>query len=194
MAAILVPQGAAGQETNADILERLAVECVQPVAEPYTTIVLNPDPVNPFLNQAIISALRDNGKDLFLASETAVYDTTSLSPAEPLLTFFLEGATVDYRKKGRRTIDRSVGLRLSYLLTNRNSRVIADSTCFRSFSDEIAYSDLDAVETESIPLTKGKRPRQSWIRRYAEPIVVAGATAVAVYLFFNVRSDSNDSP
>lgn len=194
MAPVALPHGVQAQQTNAEIFRDMAVECLQPVVEPYSDLVLNTDRVNPFLNQAVISAFRDAGKGIFLHPEVAAGDSLALPSAHAYVAYFVEHGSVEYSRRGRRSIGRAVELQLSYLLSDAGARVIADSTCSRTYEDEISRSDLDVVETESIPITKGERPRRSWIRRYAEPIVVASATAVAVYLFFNVRSDSNDSP
>jgi hypothetical protein len=140
-----------------------------------------------------VSGLRDSGKEVFLEIRPALSDSASTSTGDAALTFFIQDARVKYEPDGRRHVTRSIDLELSFVLVGEASRVLADSTCSRQYDDRIRRADLDAVENESIPLTQGERPRRGWLRRYAEPIVVAGATAVAVYLFFNVRSDANDS-
>ncbi len=187
------PATAAAQTTNADILRKLAADCIGPIATPYATLVVNPDPLNPFLTHAVVSRLRQDEKDIFLDPGAAPEDTARQTAEAVALTYFVDDAAVGYEARGRRRIERTLELQLSYLMTDVNARVLTDSTCTLKYEDLIARSDLDAVESESIPLTKGEHPRRGWLRRYAEPIVVAGATAVAVYLFFNVRSDANDS-
>ena len=184
---------AAAQTTNADILRRLAADCLSPVAAPYSSLTLHSDPLNPFLNQAVISQLRDSGKEVFLVMLPAVSDSLNRSPGDMSLTYFVQDARVGYEADGRRHVTRTIDLELSYLLVAPDSKVIADSTCTRRYDDRIRRADLDAIENETIPITQGERPKRGFLRRYAEPIVVAGATAVAVYLFFNVRSDADNS-
>lgn len=181
------------QSTNAEILQQLAVGCLPPDATSFRGLTVRSDRQHSFLDQAIVGSLANRGLDVYLEAGVD-HDSTSNPAHTAFLTYFVREAVVRYERKGRRRISREIALEMGYILQDSTGRVAADSTCADAYSDEILRTQLDAVESESIPVTRGERPRGSWIRRYAEPVIVGAATAVAVYLFFNVRSDANDSP
>jgi hypothetical protein len=64
------------------------------------------------------------------------------------------------------------------------------------FSREFEYSSLDTVKTENIELlensayafTRGKLPAEPFFSSILEPVVVIGTAALAVILFFTIRS------
>lgn len=182
------------QETNAHILRQLAGDCVGPVAEPFRTVVLRSDPVSGFLTPGVVAALTGPGRAVYV-DPAAPADSLPGRPVDATISFLVDGVTIRYDRSGRRHVARTVELHLAYIATDASARVLADSTCAMSAQDVISRSSLDSIENPDIPLTTGRRPQRSWLRRYVEPAVVASATAVAVYLFFNVRSDTNsDSP
>ncbi len=67
-----------------------------------------------------------------------------------------------------------------------------DSTFFKDFSysynDTLKYNDIQNVENDDYPFTKGEIPPEPFLSSLFEPIVAVGAAAVAVILFFTVRS------
>lgn len=73
-----------------------------------------------------------------------------------------------------------------------NYTVEGDSTIFKNFSysykDTLKYDDIKNVENDSYPFTKGEIPPEPFLSSLFEPIVAIGAAAVAVILFFTVRS------
>ena len=73
-----------------------------------------------------------------------------------------------------------------------NYTVGGNSTVFKDFSysynDTLRYDDIKNVENDSYPFTKGEIPSEPFLSSLFEPIVAIGAAAVAVILFFTVRS------
>jgi hypothetical protein len=73
-----------------------------------------------------------------------------------------------------------------------NYTVKTDSTVFKDFSysynDTLKYDDIQNVENADYPFTKGEIPPEPFLSSLFEPIVAVGAAAVAVILFFTVRS------
>jgi hypothetical protein len=73
-----------------------------------------------------------------------------------------------------------------------NYTVESDSTVLRDFSysynDTLKYDDIRNVENDDYPFTKGEVPPEPFLSSLFEPIVAVGAAAVAVILFFTVRS------
>jgi len=66
--------------------------------------------------------------------------------------------------------------------------VIALGERTASFTDTVAVSDVGDIEQASIPVTRGVLPAEDFFSGIAEPLVVVGAIAVAIFLLFTVRS------
>lgn len=194
-AQIFAPAATRAQATNAEILQEMAVQCVRPVATPYARLSLRPDPANPFLNQAVFNALTEDDKLLYLdTKDRTVNSVAAANEVDASLGFNVERVSIRYDRDGRRKVTRNIDLDLSYILVGPDRRILSNQTCSTSHADQIHRSQIDEVENQTMPLTQGVRPSRGWLRRYAEPVVIGAASAVAVYLFFNIRSDSNESP
>lgn len=92
---------------------------------------------------------------------------------------FRDGLFGDY------LVPRNLQLRGNYLLDGSLS-------LFRefvySFTDTIKYDEIDLVENESFEFTKGKVPAEPFFTSLLEPVVAVGTAALAVILFFTIRS------
>jgi hypothetical protein len=55
-------------------------------------------------------------------------------------------------------------------------------------SDVVEVSLIESLENPSVPQTHGVFPPEGFFAGWAEPLVLLGAVAVAVYLLFTVRS------
>lgn len=58
----------------------------------------------------------------------------------------------------------------------------------RAISDTISYSDLPKLENVAYSFTSSEVPDEPLFSSALEPVIAIGAAAVAVYLFFNIRS------
>ena len=184
-----------GQPSNGEILGRLVAHCVTSAASDTDSLILMPDQRYDFLRTAVVNALRGEGKAVFLALDAG--DQIAVEAAAHsgywALTYRVESSTIRYSSDdGELTRSVVVGTRI--LVTADKAEVVADTLCETDFSDEIAGADLDRMEVPASEITRGERPGKGWLRRIAEPVIVAAASAVAVYLFFNVRSDKDESP
>jgi hypothetical protein len=57
-----------------------------------------------------------------------------------------------------------------------------------SFTDTIRYNEIKDVENDSFPFTKGEVPSEPFFSGLFEPVVAIGTAALAVILFFSIRS------
>lgn len=57
-----------------------------------------------------------------------------------------------------------------------------------ALTDTISIESIDEVENQSITFTKGENPDTPIWSSIYEPVIIVGAAATAVYLFFTVRS------
>ena len=105
---------------------------------------------------------------------------------------FIEEARVGYARARRKQLNRTVTLALRYTFAAADGRLLGEARCRETFTDTIRRADRADLESEAFPETQGDAPRAGWMRRYLEPAVLAAATAITVYLFFNLRSDRTD--
>lgn len=97
-----------------------------------------------------------------------------------------------YAALGRRRLSRDVKLALQYVLSDSNGRILLDERCSTEAADVIERAARERLENRVYSETHGDPPRAGWVRRYVEPAVVTAATALSVYLFFTLRSQSTD--
>ena len=90
---------------------------------------------------------------------------------------------------GGKMVDRTVSLLMNAKLADhRSGNILLSGDVQREASDIVSVSEIDAVENPAIPLTRGKLPAEGFFSTLAEPLIVLGAIAVAMYLLFSVRS------
>jgi hypothetical protein len=82
-------------------------------------------------------------------------------------------------------IPRNITLKGNYLVKN-NSHFYQEFNYFSN--DTISYDDINIVENESYPFTKGDIPSEPFFSGLFEPVVAIGTAALAVVLFFTIRS------
>ena len=165
------------------MLERLAVQCLSDVPGTLTSFRLVPADTMPYLRAALT--------DEWIGRGTRV----ALPTAEDLTTlrYDIDHTGVRYRRLGRRLHERTISLGIDYTLSEANGGVLDDGVCSEMVVDTVRVRDLSVLEDLAYPETAGQRPPAGWFRRYLEPVVLGGAVAVAVLLFFSLRSDRGDS-
>ena len=90
---------------------------------------------------------------------------------------------------GTKKVERTVSVQLSIMMTHPRTGVVIFAGILSDYrSDSIAVEMINQVETPSLSFTKGELPQDAFFDRILEPIIVIGATALVVYLFFTVRS------
>ncbi len=174
--------------TNLEAYQMLAVRCLAQAPDTARVLVLDAPALMPYLRAALAETWRRDERALFLA------DTSfqAAGPPPPRLVYTIEEARVDYARARRKHLDRTVTLALRYTFAAANGRLLGEDRCRETFTDTIRRSDRAGLESEAFPETQGEAPRAGWMRRYLEPTVLAAATAITVYLFFNLRSDRSD--
>ncbi len=183
--------GLHAQPTNAEVLSQLASNCVTEITTIPDSIVVIADPSHTFVRPAVTASLRDRGVVVF--SDRPTSGETLDGNKIATLTYVVDGARVTYAKADDDRVERAVAIRLSYTLLDGRRAVSADSSCSMNFVDTVERSRIGSLEDPLLPVTVGDRPDRGWLRRYLEPAVVVAASAVVVYLFFNVRSDRKDN-
>ena len=173
---------ASGQATNLELFQEMAVECLGSVPAGADSLVLDAPDTMPYLRSALTKLWQEGGRSIYLADSTAL--------PIPRLTYSVEEAAVEYVRRGKQ-IERRLHLDLGFTYTDPDGRLVSDDRCRGARSGLIGRADLARLEDAAYPETQAEAPPAGWFRRYLEPAVLTAATAVAVYLFFTLRS--NDS-
>lgn len=88
---------------------------------------------------------------------------------------------------GSYLVERSTYLRGSYFINNLN--ILEDSrTFYYTLSDSVLVSEISNLENIAYSFTRADLPEEPFFSSTLEPIIAIGTAAVAVYLFFNIRS------
>lgn len=57
-----------------------------------------------------------------------------------------------------------------------------------SYKDSVSVDDIKNLENDAYPFTKSEIPAEPFLSNFYEPVIAVGAAAVAVFLFFAIRS------
>ncbi|MXZ05172.1 MAG: hypothetical protein F4146_05905 [Rhodothermaceae bacterium] len=172
--------------TNAQLFENLGLECLGDIPHEADSLTLVPPPNLPYLTSALIQHWQQQGTELF--------STDSLRTSKPYysLSWEISRATITYARAGRRTLSRSAKLDLRYSFLGKDGEFLVHDSCQRAISDRIPKGIVEQLESPAFPETQAELPPDSWIRRYLEPVILAAATGLAAFLFFNLRSKRVD--
>lgn len=175
------------QETNLAVYQRLALECLGELPRDVEALSLEAPDEMPYVRSALIESWTSDGREVF--------DFNGLPPQSatlPRLAFTVEEARVTYDALGRGRLNRNVRLAVQYVLSDVDGRILLDERCSKAADDVIDRAARERLEDEAYSETRGDPPRAGWVRRYVEPAVLTAATALGVYLFFTLRSQSTD--
>ena len=174
------------QQTNLALFQEVAVACLAAAPDTARAFRLDAPAQMPYLRTALVARWQTEARTVFLSDSAT---TVSL----PRLGYAIEEVKVDYRRARGKRIDRAVTLALRYTLTAPDGRLLREERCRDTRADTIHRNDLAQVESTPFPETQASPPEAGWRRRYLEPVVITGATAIGVFLFFSLRSNrTND--
>jgi hypothetical protein len=90
---------------------------------------------------------------------------------------------------GSRVLDRMIMLLARLRLVDRAAGTVGAAGERRAvFSDTIGLSEVERIEHAALPVTRGTVPPEDFFSGIAEPLIIVGAVAVAIFLLFTVRS------
>ena len=182
---ISVLQCFAQEKTNLQVFELLVDSSVITLTSsiPYTVrplnIEMNTGTSYEIFNSEIISDLNQKGYKL-IPDEQAFR-----------IQYFIKSASVSYGNMFRHGIlgdyfvPRSVQLSGNFNITLGST--ITNNFNY-SFKDTVNVDDVKNLENPAYPFTQGKLPTEPFFSGILEPVVAVGTVALAVILFFTVRS------
>ena len=171
------------------LFQKMAIECLGPVPSSQKQFRIQaPESGILFVQSSLIEHWKSQEYTVFLMDPVPSDSSSSL----PTLAYSIEKSQVVYERLPKKQVKREVLFTSHYTFTEPDGRVQADAVCSKSESDTLHRDALTDVESADFPVTTAPHPPKGWIQRYLEPVVLTTATALGVYLFFTLRSDSND--
>ncbi len=173
--------------SNLAVYQQLATQCLGSFADEGDSLIVAPPANMPYLTGALFTLWQKEGR--------VVFDRTlvKVNAALPALSWRIERALVSYVREPRKMVTRTVNLDLRFTMASASGQILEHDVCRQQYDDVVPRDQLAALETVAYPETHAEAPPASWPRRYLEPAVLGMATALAAFLFFNLRSSRADS-
>ena len=90
---------------------------------------------------------------------------------------------------GNKRVKRKIGVVFLYkIIDNKTKEEIYSNTTNESFEDDFLLDNLEQIERSNYTFTKGKLPEENLFEKFLVPAVIVAASAVAIILFFVIRS------
>jgi len=176
-------------KTNLEVFYSLTDSLTNKVASEFSgkgmgvVLTLNTGESYSIFSNNIKSGLQKNGIKIFTISP----DGETL----PEVSLNLTNAKVEYGETerdgwfGDYFLPRKIFIEGNYL----NSSSMRGLSDFYFVSlDSVKVEEIESLENESFPFTKGKIPAEPFFSSLWEPVIAIGVAAVTVILFFSVRS------
>lgn len=111
------------------------------------------------------------------------------------VNFVMDNAIVTYGEPERKSLlgsfysTRKLEISGNYVYAANSNSAFSEQKKYNfAFIDTILVEDIDKVENRSYPFTQGILPSEPFISSLFEPVIAVGAAALAVILFFSIRS------
>lgn len=101
---------------------------------------------------------------------------------------------ITYQSAGRRWLVFRKGLNrwieggYHLQITDREHRVLVSRYILGFERDIVPNNAIDAIESDTLPFTKGTKLGSTFIKRWLEPVIITATTMTVVYLFYSLRS------
>ena len=149
---------------------------------------VQPHPESWIVEQALAKALRASRFVVFSLPDSTSSTRYVLSVPSVQLNVRYDNMFKD-GLFGSKHVEREVSVEFSSDLRNRvSNEILSSGTHSRTYSDTVAVDDVSRIENESISVTHGELPSEAFLDRFIEPFMIIGATGVAIYLLFHIRS------
>lgn len=166
------------QLSHREVMVDIALKCLAPALDNVEKFSLQGKGLSRIVSSDVTSALIRNGYQLVGTKATA-----------QRLIYNVELASVELSAKGRKKLKRRVTIGLSYELSEASGDGITDAgSCSDNFTDVVDRRAVEKLGYQGFPETNPSIPSAGGVRRYLEPIILVGASAMGTYLFFNLRS------
>lgn len=176
-------------ETNLAVMRRVASRIIQHAMEGVgdsglVVVSVRPSATAWYLQNAIMDAVASHGRTV----------RTTMAEGAYVLDVAQEDLGVEYGETHRTGLfgtvmtERTVRVRLEVVLSGPAGALLSSGAQLELARDTIAVSSIPSLETPFVPVTHGEAPAGGLFDNLAEPLLMIGAVAIAVYLLFTVRS------
>ncbi len=179
-------------KTNLEIIKNLIDKSVQVIAKDtnfknYNKLVVEFVAAKDYeiLQTEVISELQKNGVQLFGKNKIADL---------PKLTYTLNNAKVSYKDifkdgiLGTYLVERESNLNGSFFFEKNNMIGKVNKFNF-SVLDTVMYDDVKKLENIAYQFSSAELPNEPFFSSLLEPAIAISSAAIAVYLFFSLRSN-----
>ena len=110
------------------------------------------------------------------------------------LTYTLNNASVKYKNIfkdgifGAYLVEREAVLNGSFFI-EKNNKLGKVKEFNYTLSDTVFYDDIKSLDNIAYQFTSSELPGEPFFSSLLEPTIAIGTAAIAVYLFFNIRSN-----
>jgi hypothetical protein len=110
-----------------------------------------------------------------------------------VINYQIENIKVEYPEMfrdgifGEYLVNRKINLEGSYFINSLGNIGNVKQYKF-NYSDTVAFNDINTLQNIAYSFTSPEIPSEPFFSSLVEPIIAIGTAAVAVYLFFNIRS------
>jgi len=191
--AVVAQTPANNLQTILQLFDRVAMRVGEEISRqdhPAVRIQSAPDakPEERFFSSRLVTVLKDSLRLAIFAEPVDSLRTTAL-------TYQLARCEIVYRKLPRRRFwrsarwQRTANIFVEIVAQNAATRQINVQKFFKeSATDTLAGKVLPRLEEASLPFTIGRKEEPPEGFRWLEPVLIASATGVVVYLFYALRS------
>ncbi|MCP5064215.1 MAG: hypothetical protein GY936_17385 [Ignavibacteriae bacterium] len=89
---------------------------------------------------------------------------------------------------GEYLVERETNINSSFFIESKNEIGKVNNFLFTKL-DTVKYDDIKKLENIAFSFTSAEVPSEPFFSSILEPVIAVGTAAVAVYLFFNIRSN-----
>ena len=176
------------QPTNMETFQALAVECMGFISDVKEGLIIDTPGQMPYVRSAIVTRLNQRGRQVFLADSVYTNQPANLST----LSYKIDAASVVYERLRKKKARRTVHFSATTMLVSAQGALINDEVCNEHFTDTLSVAALPSLESGSFSETQAPPLKAGFFRRIFQPVMLTTATALTVYLFFTLRSESSN--
>ncbi len=139
------------------------------------------------IQTAFVQVLQEKGLTIFLSSKTIPLKYSLDVGANRLDVHYDDMYREGFlgSKKIRRTVSTTL---MCQLMRTTTQEVIVSRSYSQELSDTVSVDDIADLERGISSYRQGEVPSEDFLDRALEPLIIIGATGIAVFLFFHVRS------
>jgi len=89
---------------------------------------------------------------------------------------------------GKKKVQRNISAELAIQTKNKSGEILFNNILKDQSADTVSVDDIPSLELTNTKSTHGEIPPDNILERYVEPFIIIGATGVAVFLFFHIRT------